>query len=323
MTDTTTMTPLPVKTQRSRLRPHSLSAQLRAYADVVIGNLEANASTPATKRLRGEIQNALEEFRAHDRDELSLFLAIKGFEYQAVNELHFDTRQLAFFLVRDLQQTPATTDDIAKLQKCFLPPDLDETKAAPAVTPDVLAKVTHVAIGYWRQYAEMLLKAVAREKYIAVALAMTLLIYFGPIFATALNELFGGPERFIQFITSTPQIGFLSLGCAGAIVSLSLSGRNIAIAANRPLDNLYVFWSSVPRIMIGALAGTLAAQTVVLFSPFSGIPGDPNPDRAIAMQVLQMFLAFSGGFADRLFFEKLVDATWRVSGLTDNNDRKG
>ena len=104
------------------------------------------------------------------------------------------------------------------------------------------------------------------------------------------------------------------------MVSLSLSGRNIALAANRPLDDLYIFWSSVPRLLIGGLAGLMAPWTLAIFSRF--VSGNaPSLDSA-SQSVLQLLLAFSGGFADRLFFEKLVDSTWQISGLTKTDSKK-
>ena len=315
MTSDTLATPMKRK-KKLRFRTHSLTSQLRAYADVVLSNLEANA-VPGAERLKAGIQNALDEYLAGERDELSVFLAIKGFEYQAVRDLKFDSRQFAFFLEKDLEQTPATKEEVTELLRCFVPQY--EGEKPKALEECDVAKVTHVAIGYWSRYAERILKAVIRDKYLAVALSLTLLIYLAGVIVAGVNEAFGGPSRLVAFLTTTPIIGFIALGCAGAIVSLSLASEGAAIAATRPLDNLYVFWSSIPRILMGSLAGLLATHTVFLVSPLADVPRDS--ERYIAVQVLQMFLAFTGGFADRLFLQKLVNMTWRLSGLTEKETK--
>jgi hypothetical protein len=289
--------------------------QLRAYVGVLLDNIEQGTPTPPLEAIRIAVTKALQEFEDGTRDKLSVFFEIKLLEYRAARLLKLNSRELKLFITTDLSQTPATEKQIADLTSCFIGDDAGNEPVDDAK----VARVTLLALAYWQQYADSLLKATRREKLLSIFLSICLTLYLSPLVVLGANELLNG--TFISwFQVSSSRLGFLALGCAGAIVSMSLSVQNVAVMANRPLDDLYMLWSMVPRLLIGALAGVMAAQFIYIVAPVVNLPGSDG-DRAVAMQVLQIFLAFSGGFADRLFLKKLVDATWKISGLTPANEK--
>ena len=209
----------------------------------------------------------------------------------------------------DLQQTPATEKQVDELIACFLPEDLsqpmDDTKAGG---------LTLIALAYWQQYADSLLKAARRERYLSTFLGVCLALYLTTVILAGISKALAG-SFLLSFTQTAPVLSYLAFGCAGSVVSMALSGAGVAVMANRPLDDLYLFWSMVPRLLIGALAGVMASKFIFLILPLLALPGN-DAERALTLDVLRTFLAFSGGFADRLFLQKLVDATWKMSGLT-------
>lgn len=288
------------------------TAQLRAYVEIVLGNLAAqDPQHPKVEEAKKAVEKALQEFENRECDRISLFLTIKGIEYGVAGALGFDSRELRWLVTTDLRQTPATEKEIEELCRCFFG---DPDAQAAAVEPKQLAKLTHVAIGYWSRYADMLIKASTREKFIAAALAISLFGYFSRMFMAGIHStLLSRSEGLFQWFAGTEAFTFFSLGCAGAIVSMALSSE-IAVSASRPLDGLYAFWSTVPRLLVGGTAGMLAVLLTGVIAPMLRLP--EGADGQSMLEVLKCLLAFTGGFADRLFFKKLVDTTWRVSGLT-------
>jgi hypothetical protein len=297
---------------------YDVGRQLQAYAQTIVDNLEANIeanhSAEVVKPIRDQIAKAIEEFQNGDSNEIGFFLTVKALEYRVLAGLAYDMKQMAWFIEHDLRLTPATTEDINNLKKCFF-------DCADADKPDskTLAKVTHAAISYWQRYAEMMLRAVQRERYIAAFLFASLAAYLLPLILQALKTLlrdlpdlyfsswhWGELVSWIGAASTQSIIAFISLGCAGAVVSMSLAGRQIN--ATRPFDDRYTFWSSVPRLLIGAIAGILVPSIASTISPLLNAKFTPTTD-AMAL------LAFVAGFSDQIFFRKLVDATWRVSGL--------
>lgn len=287
------------------------SWQLRAYACALLDNIEQGGPGLPLDPIRTTVEKALREFEDGTRDKLSVFFEIKLLEYRAARLLKMNAAELKLFMKTDLSQTPATEKQIAELTDTFIGAEpVDDAKAA---------RVMLLGLAYWQQYADSLLKATKREKLLSLFLGLCLALYLSPFLIVGMHELLGG--TFISwFQVSSSPLGFLALGCAGAIVSMSLSARNVAIMATRPLDDVYQLWSMVPRLLIGALAGVMAAQFIYILTPVINLPGS-DADKAVTLQVLQIFLAFSGGFADRLFLKKLVDATWKISGLTPANEK--
>ncbi|HYM59773.1 MAG TPA: hypothetical protein VEZ11_02645, partial [Thermoanaerobaculia bacterium] len=245
----------------------TVALQLQAYAEAIVANLEANSeanrSAAVVAPIKAQIEKAIDDFRDHRIDELGFFLSVKALEYRVVAALAFDCRQLAWFVEHDLSLTPATCDDIATLKASFV--SLANEDQAP--DSRMLAKLTHVAISYWQRYADMMVRAVQRERNIALFLGFTLAAYLAPILFKGVQQLLHGVGlfepwhwgEFVNWLASEEThsiVVFLSLGCAGAVVSMSLAGRQIN--ATRPFDDRYTFWSSVPRLMIGAVAGSVA-----------------------------------------------------------------
>jgi len=288
------------------------TSQLRAYVDIVLSNLAANApESPKIQEAKQAVEKATREFENGECDRVSLFLTIKGIEYSVAGALGFDSRELRWLVTTDLRQTPATESEIQEVCRCFFGDPSDEPKP---VEPQKLAKLTHVAIGYWSRYADMLLKASTREKFIAAALCVSLFGYFSRMFMAGIHStILSHSEGLFQWFAGTEAITFFSLGCAGAIVSMALSSE-IAVSASRPLDGLYAFWSTVPRLLVGGTAGMLAVLLTGVIAPMLKLPS--GEEGASMIEVLKCLLAFTGGFTDRIFFKKLVDTTWRVSGLT-------
>ena len=64
----------------------------------------------------------------------------------------------------------------------------------------------------------------------------------------------------------------------------------------------------------------MASNFIYMILPLLKLPGTAD-ESGMTIGVLQLFLAFSGGFADRLFLHKLVDATWKMSGLTPAEEK--
>jgi len=286
-------------------------AQLRAYVRILLDNLDqAEEMTPTLDTIRQNILAALQEFEAGTRDKLSVFFEIKALEYRAARLLHLSGKQYQLFLRTDLRQTPASEAQVSEVIDCFF----DKADADQPVADNKAKRVTLIALAYWQQYADGLLKASRRERYIAIILFGCLALYLSPLLLLGGRELLHG-TFFTWFQSTSDKVVYLGLGCAGAIVSMSLSNRNLAVMANRPLDDLYMLSSMLPRIGIGALAGSMATYLIFIIKPILNLPGLAD-DQQVLQQVLQMFLAFSGGFADRLFLQKLVDATWKMSGLT-------
>jgi len=289
--------------------------QLRAYAGALLDNLEQGGPTQALEAIRIAVAKELQEFEDGMRDKLSVFFEIKLLEYRAARLLKLNADELKLFIRTDLSQTPATEKQITELTDCFIGTGGGKDPVDDATT----ARVTLLGLAYWQQYADSLLKATRREKLLSLFLSICLFLYLSPFLVVGMHELLDG--AFISwFEVSSSRLGFLALGCAGAMVSMSLAAQNVAIMATRPLDDVYLLWSMVPRLLIGALAGVMAAQFIYVRTPVVNLPGS-EADRAVALQVMQIFLAFSGGFADRLFLKKLVDATWKISGLTPANEK--
>lgn len=301
--------PIVAKPSKRSLRNRLTSSSLRAYVSVVLDNLGHAGPIPTLESVRRDIAAALQEYEDGIRDKLSLFFEIKALEYRAAWLLCRTAGEYKLFFKTDLQQTPATAAQIDELVCCFLPSDasqpVDDTKAGG---------LTLIALSYWQQYADSLLKASRRERLLSIFLGVCLALYLSPLLLVGISEVFRG--TFLAWFTQNFEVfHYLAFGCAGSVVSMALSVSGVAVMANRPLDDLYLFWSMVPRLLIGALAGVMASNFVFLILPVLRLPGQPEEVR-LTVKVLQDFLAFSGGFADRLFLQKLVDATWKMSGLT-------
>lgn len=297
-------------------RPITLSRQLEAYADAFIENLSAlERSHGAGVELKQQLKDLIQRFQAGELDKLSFFLSIKAIEYRVVSALHFNTRELSWFLKYDLVQTPATAKELCELNTCFL----GDEKASPAdVDAGLYSKITHVAVGHWQRYAEMLFKAIQREKQISLYLVAALAAYLFLLFIAGLRELLPqglmAPQwrAFADWFASTKEFHCIAFGGLGAVVSITLAERTFL--ATRPFDDLYQFWTKVPKLLIGMIAGLLAPHLLgVLGLLITAQPGGFAPTQG--NQFLLLLVAFSAGFSDRLFFDKLVKATWKQSGL--------
>jgi len=300
-------------------RPITLSRQLEAYADAIIDNLSALERTHVVAAgLKTQLQGLIERFQAGELDKMSFFLSIKAIEYRVVSELQFNTRELGWFLKYDLLQTPATEKELSELNARFLGDDKQDPSSVDA---PLFSKITHVAVGHWQRYAEMLFKAIQREKQISLYLFLALAAYLSLLSIAGLRELIPQVEgsaaplqwrAFANWFAATREFHCVAFGGLGAVVSITLAES--AVVATRPFDDLYQFWTKVPKLLIGMIAGLLAPLLLGVLTLL--VNGQPSAGtQSGGSQFLLLLFAFSAGFSDRLFFDKLVKTTWKQSGL--------